>query len=101
MQYSVLIVPHRCRFVKRSRRTSHKLGKNGCGIPADRMAGLFTGLLDSAAPTDTGRSNMGIGLSVCSAIVKAHGSNMTAKNRPGGGAEFRFALDMEGMEHGK
>ena len=74
---------------------------DGCGIPAERMAGLFTGLLDSAAPTDTGRSNMGIGLSVCSAIVKAHGSNMTAKNRPGGGAEFCFALDMEGTEHGK
>ena len=74
---------------------------DGCGIPADRMAGLFTGLLDSAAPTDTGRSNMGIGLSVCSAIVKAHGSTMTAKNRPGGGAEFCFALDMEAMEYGK
>ena len=74
---------------------------DGCGIPQDRMAGLFTGLLDSAAPTDTGRSNMGIGLSVCNAIIKAHGSNITAKNRPGGGAEFCFALDMEGTEHGK
>ena len=74
---------------------------DGCGIPQDRMEGLFTGLLDSAAPTDTGRSNMGIGLSVCSAIVKAHGSNMTAKNRAGGGAEFCFALDMEGTDYGK
>ena len=68
---------------------------DGCGIPAERMDGLFTGLLDSAAPTDTSRSNMGIGLSVCSAIVKAHGSEIHAKNRSEGGAEFWFALEME------
>ena len=65
---------------------------DGCGISADRMARLFTGLLDSEAPTDTSRSNMGIGLSVCNAIVKAHGSELLAKNRKEGGAEFLFAL---------
>ena len=74
---------------------------DGCGIPAERMAGLFTGLLDSEAPTDTGRSNMGIGLSVCSAIIKAHGSEIRAKNRPGGGAAFSFALEMEEQDYGK
>jgi len=74
---------------------------DGCGISPDRMQGLFTGLLDSEAPTDTGRSNMGIGLSVCSAIIKAHGSEIKAANRPGGGAEFRFALEMEESEHGE
>ncbi len=74
---------------------------DGCGIPADRMAGLFTGILDSEAPTDTGRSNMGIGLSVCSAIIKAHGSEIKAANRSGGGAVFRFALEMEEPEHGE
>ena len=74
---------------------------DGCGIPAERMEGLFTGILDSEAPTDTSRSNMGIGLSVCSTIVKAHGSEMKAKNRREGGAEFRFALDMEDSRNGK
>ena len=74
---------------------------DGCGIPADRMAGLFTGMLDSGAPRDTGRSNMGIGLSVCSTIIKAHGSEMKARNRPEGGAEFSFALEMEDIKHGK
>ena len=69
---------------------------DGCGIPEDRMAHLFTGLLDSAAPMDSGRSNMGIGLSVCSTIVKAHGGEIQARNRPEGGAVFRFALEMEG-----
>ena len=82
-------------------RAVFRVADDGCGIPAERMSGLFTGLLDSAAPTDTSRSNMGIGLSVCSAIVKAHGSEIQAGNRPAGGAEFCFALDMEAQGNGK
>lgn len=74
---------------------------DGCGISADRMQGLFTGRLDSAAPTDTSRSNMGIGLSVCSAIVKAHGGEIHAENLRQGGAEFWFALEMEGTNYGE
>ena len=74
---------------------------DGCGIPQERMKGLFTGHLESTAPVDTGRSNMGIGLSVCSAIVRAHGSEMQAENRPQGGAEFRFALEMEEEKNGE
>ena len=71
---------------------------DGCGIPPERMQNLFTGLLDSATPVDSGRSNMGIGLSVCSTIVRAHGGEMSAANRPGGGAVFSFALEMEANE---
>lgn len=73
---------------------------DGCGIPPERMPGLFTGLLDSEMPTDTGRSNMGIGLSVCSAIIKAHGSEIRAENREEGGAAFHFALELEERENG-
>ena len=68
---------------------------DGCGIHQDRMNNLFTGLLDSEAPVDSTRNNMGIGLSVCRTIIKAHGSELKADNRPGGGATFRFALEME------
>ena len=35
---------------------------------------------------------MGIGLSVCQSIVKAHGGFFTAENHPSGGAVFRFGL---------
>ena len=71
---------------------------DGCGIPDDRLAHLFTGLLDSEAPADSARSNMGIGLSVCRTIIKAHGGELKARNRAEGGAEFRFALEMEEMD---
>ena len=68
---------------------------DGCGIPEERLERLFTGLLDSEAPTDTSRSSMGIGLSVCRTIIKAHGSDIRAENRRSGGAAFSFTLDME------
>ena len=65
---------------------------DGCGIPPERMSHLFTGLLDSNTPADASRSNMGIGLSVCSTIIKAHKGNMTAENIKDSGARFTFWL---------
>ena len=72
---------------------------DGCGISEERMAHLFSGILDSEAPADSTRSNMGIGLSVCRTIIKAHGSELKAENRPEGGAVFCFALEMEESNH--
>ena len=72
---------------------------DGCGISDDKMSHLFTGLLDSEAPADSARSNMGIGLSVCRTIIKAHGGELSAGNRPRGGAFFSFALEMEEENH--
>ena len=72
---------------------------DGCGIAPERMSQLFTGYLDREnGPADVGRSNMGIGLSVCATIVKAHGSEIYAKNRKPHGVEFGFTLEMEDMD---
>ena len=68
---------------------------DGCGIAPEKQAHLFTGLPDSSTPVDSTRSNMGIGLSVCRTIIKAHGSELKAGNRPEGGAVFSFVLEME------
>jgi two-component system sensor histidine kinase KdpD len=38
---------------------------------------------------------MGIGLSVCQSIIKAHNGFLSAENIPEGGAVFRFGLPME------
>lgn len=72
---------------------------DGCGISDDRMMHLFTGLLDSEAPADSTRSNMGIGLSVCRTIVKAHGGELKVTKRAGGGTVFSFSLEMEDGEY--
>ena len=68
---------------------------DGCGIPTERLHRLFRGGLDREGPMDSGRNNMGIGLSVCSTIVKAHGGEIRVSNRVGSGAEFSFGLKME------
>ena len=39
---------------------------------------------------------MGIGLSICDTIIRAHGGALEAENRIGGGAAFRFLLSHEG-----
>lgn len=74
-----------------------EVADDGCGIPEDRLHHLFTGYLerDENVPTDGSRNNMGIGLSVCSTIIKAHGGKIYAKNRPEGGALFGFLLELE------
>ena len=68
---------------------------DGCGISDEKMPQLFRGLQDKETKADSGRSNMGIGLSVCRTIIKAHGGELKAENRKTGGAAFRFALEME------
>ena len=72
---------------------------DGCGISKERMPKLFSGLQDQENFVETGRSNMGIGLSVCRTIIKAHGSDIHAENRPGGGARFSFQLEMEDNQY--
>lgn len=74
---------------------------DGCGIPPERMGSLFSGNQSSTAHADSGRSNMGIGLSVCAAIVRAHGSEIRAYNRKDGGAAFCFTLKLEDESNGE
>lgn len=72
---------------------------DGCGIPSDRLEHIFSGYNSRPEPhTDSSRHNMGIGLSVCATIIRAHGGVITASNREEGGALFQFTLEME-AEH--
>ena len=69
---------------------------DGTGIPEELLPKLFTSTIShSQTYSDNKRRNMGIGLSVCSSIVKAHGGKMMAHNAAQGGAVFRFTLPME------
>jgi two-component system sensor histidine kinase KdpD len=40
-------------------------------------------------------SGVGLGLTICRAVVEAHGGRIWVENRAGGGAAFRFALPLE------
>lgn len=68
---------------------------NGVGISAGQMERLFDGTMkqNETSKGDIKR-NMGIGLSVCMAIVRAHGGTLSAFNHDQG-AEFVFMLPLE------
>ena len=69
---------------------------DGCGVPAHRLSDLFSGsLLSDQAPSDQQKHNMGIGLSVCATIIRAHGGRIFAENRKPGGMRFGFTLEAE------
>lgn len=75
-----------------------EVADDGPGIPAKRLSEIFDGVAGHGAVSDGSRS-MGIGLSVCKAIILAHGGGITAENRPGGGACFRFRLPVKEVQH--
>ena len=88
LELNVTLVPGGVEFAVRD---------DGCGIHRDRLEDIFTGYLGSSEiRSDSKRRNMGIGLSVCATIIRAHGGKITAVNLPEGGAEFRFFLNTEG-----
>ncbi len=80
----------------RGKQAVFEVEDNGCGISRERLDKIFTGFFEKKGlPSDGRKSNMGIGLSVCAAIIQAHGGTIEAGNREGGGAVFRFFLERE------
>lgn len=74
---------------------------NGKGIDRDILPRLFEELFPHVRETNAdGRRSMGIGLSACMSIVKAHGGEMYAENRQQGGARVCFVLPMEEEDDG-
>lgn len=67
---------------------------HGHGLPAEALGERF----GPFCARDTARSDrsrgLGVGLSICQAIVTAHGGTILAKNAPDGGARIRFTLPL-------
>jgi two-component system sensor histidine kinase KdpD len=66
----------------------------GPGLPPGEEERVFD-KFHRAAP-EGAQSGVGLGLSICKAIVQAHGGSITAENLPAGGAVFRFTLPLTG-----
>ena len=74
---------------------------DGIGINKEILPHLFDGYLTHTDENNIdSKKNMGIGLSVCYTIIKAHNGIMTAKNSPDGGAVFSFTLPIEVKQNG-
>lgn len=71
---------------------------NGCGIAPEKLPTLFDGKV-SGEPRGDIKRNMGIGLSVCRTVVRAHCGKISAENKASGGACFRVELPMKEETH--
>jgi len=67
-----------------------ELADHGPGIPHGDEEKIFEKFVRGRAAY----GGMGLGLTICRAIISAHGGRIWAKNRPGGGAVFRFTLPL-------
>ncbi len=65
----------------------------GLGLAGEDMARVFAKFERGSA--EAGGPGMGLGLSICRAIVALHGGRTWAEAKPGGGLSFRFTLPVE------
>lgn len=70
-----------------------EVNDRGPGIPEGEEVRIFDKFHRSQS--DRAREGVGLGLTICRAIVDVHGGEIWALNREGGGASFRFTLPVE------
>lgn len=82
---------------RRDHEAVFEIQDNGKGISPDVFSRLFKEYIpDTVRPHNDGKRNMGIGLSVCTSIIKAHGGTLNATNMSDpGGTKFCFTLPMD------
>jgi two-component system sensor histidine kinase KdpD len=77
---------------KSDRRVKIRFADNGPGLPPGTESDIFDRFFRSSVEPADGRRGVGLGLAICQAVVRAHGGEITALNRPEGGAEFVIEL---------
>jgi two-component system sensor histidine kinase KdpD len=65
---------------------------NGEGIPTGQEEAIFEKFTRGVSESAT--SGVGLGLTICRAIIQAHRGKITARNHPPGGAIFTFTLPL-------
>ncbi|MBI1882956.1 MAG: hypothetical protein HYS08_01970 [Chlamydiae bacterium] len=69
---------------------------NGCGIPKDKLVDIFDKFVQVHNPVAPGSEaigkGMGLGLTICKAIVEQHHGTIWAESELGVGSNFTFAL---------
>lgn len=68
---------------------------NGEGLDRRNIPYLFDGYASDKKRSSDSSRGMGIGLSICRSIIKAHYGKLEAANRKTGGAAFWFSLPLE------
>ena len=71
-----------------------EVADRGPGLPPDAEERVFEKFY--RARPEGAQSGVGLGLTICRAIIDIHGGRIWAGNRPGGGASFKFSLPAVG-----
>ena len=71
------------------------VGDSGPGIAPADLPHIFDPLYRGDASRNRGTGGAGLGLAIARRILRAHGGDLTAANRPGGGAELTATLPCE------
>jgi two-component system sensor histidine kinase KdpD len=71
---------------------SVSVADNGPGLPIGREEAVFQKFTRGERESST--PGVGLGLSICRAIIESHQGKITASSRPGGGATFTFTLPL-------
>jgi two-component system sensor histidine kinase KdpD len=72
-----------------------RVADNGPGLPPGSESRVFEKFFRGSSSAPDGRRGVGLGLAICEAVIQAHGGQISARNRPGGGAEFVMTLPLE------
>lgn len=67
----------------------------GPGIPSEHLPHLFSRFYRVITGTPGAGSGTGLGLAIVKGIVEAHDGQVSAQNRPDGGAVFKFTLPLK------
>ena len=68
---------------------------NGTGIPNDKIDKIFDNFFTTAYENGDKQRGVGLGLTICKAMVEAQGGTIRAFNSPQGGAVFEVSMPME------
>lgn len=79
-------------FAQTPQALSFSVKDQGPGIPAGESDKLFKDFSRLSVKPTGGEKSTGLGLAICRKIVEAHHGDISAKNLPGLGCEFRVTL---------
>jgi len=93
LKYSAPGSPLAISAVQQGPEIAVEVADQGPGFPPEDLDRIFD--MFYRGTRDLGQKGYGLGLSICRAIVEAHGGRIWAENRPGGGATIHFTLPLE------
>jgi len=80
-------------FVDNQELLYFEVADSGMGIPAERLASIFKPFEQIEDIVTRSESGAGLGLAICTELVKRMGGNLSVESELGKGSRFQFSID--------